>query len=344
MGLFSAMRILVRTDGSFERGIGHISKQITLCDRLKKLNHEVFFVTRKNKVVENLLSQRGMRSIQMDGEVLSGIDEFIEMFKPDLIILDILNTNSEYISELKKHNVKIVTFDNADISAFDCDIIFNVMYYHEKEIKKLYAGDALYEGYRYVILDDAYNLINESKNTEVKRILVTQGGADTTNRTPLLLEILNPLNEETGIFFDIDVVIGPAFNKENAIRIEEISSKKKTIHVHRKPDNLAGLISCCDIAITAGGTTMWEIAACKRPMYVFINEAFEDETARLIKSLGFALYDGYSPNMETLRNNIKQLIIDAALRRTIVQKMNAFDIKNGVNRVVDKMYEHGVLK
>ena len=132
------MRILVRADGSFERGMGHVSKQITLCNRLKKLNHEVLFVANKNRAVECVLAKHRLNSIEIDGETLFNIDVFIGAFKPQLIVLDILNTRADYINGLKKHGVKIVTFDNTDESAFDCDLIFNIMYYHDPEIKRLY--------------------------------------------------------------------------------------------------------------------------------------------------------------------------------------------------------------
>jgi len=74
------MRILVRADGSYERGPGHISKQITLCNKLKKSGNEILFVTRRNEVAANLLSQAGIDHIQIDGEVLANIDEIITSY------------------------------------------------------------------------------------------------------------------------------------------------------------------------------------------------------------------------------------------------------------------------
>jgi len=336
------MRILVRADGSYERGLGHISKQITLCNKLKKSGNEILFVTRRNEVAANLLSQAGIDHIQIDGEVLANIDEIITSYRPELVVLDILDTSADYVRGLKKHNNRIVTFDNTDASALDCDAVFNVMYYHKKEAGELLKEAAVYEGYKYIIIDEAYSSVDESKNDNVQRILLTQGGADTGNRTPFLMETLVMLREDTKLPFDVDVVVGPAFDRDNTSRIEEIAFGHHMFHVQREPDSLARLIERCDIAITAGGTTMWEIAACRRPMYVFINEAFEDETARLISSLGFALYDGYLPGRDRVNNSLKKLVQSPAVRREFVQNMKKYDIGNGLNRVIEGIYKHGV--
>lgn len=337
------LKILVRADGNYERGLGHISKQITLSNKLKRTGNEILFVTRRNEVAASLLHQAGFQCIQMEGEVLAPIDEIIASYRPELIILDILDTTADYVHGLKKRKVKVITFDNTDPSALDCDAVFNVMYYHKEETRKLLRGAAVYEGYKYIIIDEAYCSVGESKNVSVQGILLTQGGADTGNRTPFLMETLVMLKEETKIPFHVDVVVGPAFDRGNIARIEQVASMQPMFNVRREPANLADLIGRCDIAITAGGTTMWELAACKRPMYVFINESFEDETARVVDSLGFALYDGYLPEREKVLDSLKKLVEDFSLRRKFVYNMERYDIGSGLNRVVDGIYKHGVL-
>lgn len=338
------MKILVRADGGFERGMGHISKQITLSDRFIEDNHEILFVVNKNSAVKRVLEQQVFPRMTIEGDSLSNIDRIIENFEPELIVLDILNTTSEYVRWLKKHAVKIVTFDNTDVSAFDCDVIFNIMYYHDAKVKALYKHKSLYEGYEYIIVRKEYFNISPLKRNKVNRILLTQGGSDTTNQTPVLMRCLHSLKNHTGIFIDVDVVIGPAFSRDNIAMIAEIVEQEEIFHLHCSPDGLADLVECCDVVITAGGTTMWEMAAAERPMYVYINEAFEDETARVVKSLGFALYDGYLPSIETVKDALTGLITEQSLRESIVQNMQKYDIARGIERVVNKMYEHGVLE
>lgn len=337
------MQVIIRADGGFERGMGHISKQITFAKRLQALGHKTLFVTKINEATHKTLSESELNFIEISTDSLLTIPKVTTDFKPDLIILDILNTTSEYIVDLKKLEAKTVTFDNTDISAFECDLIFNIMYYHSPEIKKSVKHTALYEGYQYVILDDCYREIPNLNSDKVHRILLTQGGADTSNKTCFLIETLLRIRKMSAIPFKIDVVIGPAFEKSNITSIEKIASSTEVISIHRSPKGLAALISACDMAITAGGTTMWEISACKRPFYVLINEIAEDETARIVSSLGFGLYDGSSPSRECVEASLKKLILDAALRDSLAQKMKKYDLSKGIERILERMYEHKVI-
>lgn len=337
------MNILVRADGSFKRGMGHISKQTTLCRKLRELGHEILFITPKNEATYGILRENGFLFKEMHGDALTNINEFIDEFSPDVIILDILDTTSEYIHGLRKYGAKIVTFDNVDVSAFECDLIFNVMYYHSPEIKKGINHSALYEGYRYIIMDEIYKGVPSLNNHEVRRILLTQGGADTANKTCVLLESLLSVRKLTPIPFSIDMVVGPAFDAENVKNIEKLAAENDMIHIHYNAKGLAKLLALCNMAVTAGGTTMWEVASCKRPFYILINEAFEDETARLISSLGFGLYDGVSPSRERVESSLARLITDVSLRMEMIDKMEQYALSRGVDRIIEKMREHQVL-
>ncbi len=337
------MNILIRADASHIRGIGHVSKQLVLARKLQNNGHRVLFVTRKDKVAFGILNKSGIEFMEFAGELLSPIDNIIKTFKPELVILDILDTTHDYIEALKNKHVKVVTFDNTDESAFECDLLFNIMYYHKPELRKKYDRTFLYEGHKYIIVDEKYENIKGLKRTVVERILLTQGGADTTEKVPFLMGLLKELRKELDLKFKVDVVIGRAFSQKNIERIEELAISKDFFRLNCFPDGLDKLISNCDMVITGGGTTMWEVSACKRPMYIYINEEFEDETARIIKGLGFGLYDGYLPDNQVITRSLKKILNDGSIRRSLIENMKNYDISSGLDRVVDKMYEHNVL-
>lgn len=321
------MRIIIRADGSNFRGMGHISKQIILYNKLVSLGHQVLFLTKYDENSIAVLKENNIKYQSFKGDALSDISSFVEEYSAKLIILDILNTTQKYIQNLKQLNVKLITFDNTDQSAFLCDLIFNVMYFHKnKQISK-----ALYEGSKYIIMDDKYRTISSKFSDKVKTILLTQGGADTTNKIPFLLNILIKNTQNC----NIEVVIGPVFDENNIKEIEEIASRHKRVILHYKPNGLFDLVSNADLVVSGGGTTMWEVAALKTPMYIFINEDFEDETARLVEGLGFALYDGYNPKEALLEKSINNLLENNKLRKKIFESMSNFDIANGCNRIIE---------
>ncbi len=326
------MKILIRADGSNYRGMGHISKQISLYKKLRSFGHELLFITMYDKNTINILNKYDINYVSFEGSKFYNISKFIDSFIPDIIVLDILDTTQEYIKKLKKYDIKIITFDNTDESAFMCDAIFNIMYYHSDNLKGKYRDYShLYEGYKYIIMDKIYNTSQKSINNIVNNILLTQGGADTTEKIPFLLKLLIQINKK----ININIVIGPAFSKNNIQCIENIAKNNNNIYLYYKPNGLFELIKKSDLVITAGGTTMWEIAALKIPMYIYINEEFEDETANLIKGLGFAIYDGFEPSENDILISLKEMISNYEIREQLHNKMKSYDISNGINRVTE---------
>jgi spore coat polysaccharide biosynthesis predicted glycosyltransferase SpsG len=334
------MKILIRADASNARGMGHISKQITLYNRLRLLGHEILFVTKKNKHSLKILELNSINYICFDGDKFFDLGGILNSFKARIILLDILNTTCKYIEGIKNYKIKIVTFDNSDESSFMCDIIFNIMYYHKLDVKKKYNNlTYLYEGYKYIIIDDAYHKIHKNNfiDQEVTNILLTQGGADTLEKVPLLLNILLSMYDpET---FNINVVVGRAFSNANILKINNIASKNENIILHNSPDGIAELINNSDLVITAGGTTMWEIASLNIPMYIYINEEFEDETASIVEKLGFAIYQGIKPADNVVASCLKELIKNYKTRKYLHNNMKKSNLSEGLNSVVE-IIEH----
>jgi spore coat polysaccharide biosynthesis predicted glycosyltransferase SpsG len=111
-------------------------------------------------------------------------------------------------------------------------------------------------GTKYVILQDEL-LRRDEKNyrKKVYNILVTLGGTDQYNLTLKILKALNETNQESEIF----VVIGP-FNPfyEDLKKFVEKSDLK--INLLKSPEKMAEIYLKADIAISAGGTSCYEIA------------------------------------------------------------------------------------
>lgn len=326
------MNIVIRADGSNYRGMGHISKQISLYKKLRSFGHELLFITMYDENTINILNKHDINYVSFEGSKFYNISKFIDSFIPDIIVLDILDTSVDYINSLKICSSKIITFDNTDESSFMCDMIFNVMYYHNTQLKKKYENfNMLYEGHKYIIMDEKYNSASYLVNNDVRNILLTQGGADTSEKIPFLLNILLSLKNE----FNIEIIIGPAFSKDNVSKIENIAKENTNVNLNYKPNGLFELIKKSDLVITAGGTTMWEIAALKTPMYIYINEEFEDETATIIKELRFAYYNGFNPNECDVLNNLKEIILNFDIRNQLHNNMKKYNVANGINMVTD---------
>ena len=92
------------------------------------------------------------------------------------------------------------------------------------------------------------------------RVLVSMGGADPWNLTPVALEALSGLGQDV----QADFVIGPSFADPDALarRIEKAGAH---FHARRNVSDLAPLFAGADLAIIAFGVTAYELAALGVP-------------------------------------------------------------------------------
>lgn len=327
------MNILIRADGSHLRGMGHLSKMATLSRLLEREGHKVYFLCQEDETAKNFLQQRGVPATFFKSNESDATVAHIHQYGIDLVILDILNTSGEYVSALKTTGVYLVTFDNTDASAFMCDLIFNVMYYHAPEDIPTNSQDTLFEGPMYVIMEPGFQkTLTPQPQDSVSTILITQGGADTTGRTEFLIRCAKQAIGKR--MTELHVVIGPAFDPKNIETIESLASRLPGIILHYRPLGLQPLIDRASMVISAGGTTMWEVCARNRPLYVYTNEPFEEETATVLKKQGLCLYDGHNAPMEQVAASLHTLIEQATIRKQLIDRTVELDIGSGSNRVL----------
>jgi len=117
-------------------------------------------------------------------------------------------------------------------------------------------------GPKYLLLRDEFSQeLSRWIRDRVERVLITVGGVDSFGLTSRLIawtrEAIGKVN--------LDVVLGPFFTQESLLRIEEVVAGDYAVTVHRDPQYLRDLMLSCDLAITGGGQTVYELAATGTP-------------------------------------------------------------------------------
>lgn len=95
----------------------------------------------------------------------------------------------------------------------------------------------------------------------------------------------------------------------------------------------------CDIVVTAGGSTLYELAACGIPVVVF---AYADNQLLHIKALeryGIVYYVGYYCELgqQQLIDGIKYLMAHMNITNEIAEKARLLVDGNGCRRIVEKV-------
>jgi len=118
----------------------------------------------------------------------------------------------------------------------------------------------------------------------VSRILLTLGGADSQNLTERFLAVLWPCIPSD---CHIHVLIGPA--NPHTAAMQEIAAKMKRMVLHVAPENVAQIMADCDVAITAAGSSVYELGYLGTPMLMVVTAENQRPIAAALDQLGAAI-------------------------------------------------------
>ncbi|MBM7557279.1 spore coat polysaccharide biosynthesis predicted glycosyltransferase SpsG [Halanaerobacter jeridensis] len=169
-------------------------------------------------------------------------------------------------------------------------------------------------------------------SNETNSILVTVGGSDKLNLTPKIIKSINQLNQE----LHLDVVICPSFKNIDKI-IKIVQKVDLEIALYFNVNKMSELMLNNDLAISAGGSTLYELAATGTPTITLLQaenqvkvaEAMEEKGA--IINLGF----GHMISKSKLKDNIEKVINDFALRKEMSQQGQKIVDGQGAERVAN---------
>ena len=131
------------------------------------------------------------------------------------------------------------------------------------------------------LLRNAAEIGNERES--VSDVLLTLGGADRENVTARFLAVLWPCVPPD---CQIHVLIGPANPHETEMR--EIASKVKRMVLHVAASNVPQIMAGCDLAITAAGSTVYELGYLGVPMLLVVTADNQRPIATALDQLGVA--------------------------------------------------------
>lgn len=322
------MKIAIRADGGSKIGMGHIMRTLVLAKELAKTN-DVFYVCR----VDNPLSdkyKKGIEKVEFEGFKVVYIyaDYVIEELKnihADLLITDSYDVDENYFTETKKIFKKTAYIDDMNFYYFDVDLLLN---------QNINAVDFDYKvnNYSKRLLGSKYVMLREKFRTtpkkllkeDVEDIMITVGGADPHNITEKILSFIRELD------YIFHVVVGPSFDKNN--NLKDYENEKIRLYYNA---NMYEIMQKCGMAISACGSTLYELAACGVPTLGMIIANNQEGIANkldeegVIRNLGW--YNKITSNQ--LLNNIKQLTDDIELRRQLSNKGQEIIDGKGVERL-----------
>lgn len=318
-------KILIRVDGDYSIGLGHVYNMLTILNYLR--NNEILIVMNSKRDIGSYKFKEHNYNIKyFDTE--PKLFKIIEKFKPDIVFNDILDTKSFYIKKLKKFNCLIINFEDLGQGSNFADLVFNPIYYSNKNHSKKFFGS------KYACVRDEFRLWNvKPVAKKVKKILITFGGTDPNNVIMKILEILKD-SKLFGVEFTVVLTIGNSHKEEICEMVSKMRFDGFTIKIVEKSDIMAKYIADSDFVITSNGRTVFEVASLKVPM-ITISANSREEKHPFPKYSGGAIPLGNisKSTPKTLMNAIKKMM-RYETRKKMAKNLQKYDLLNGVQEII----------
>ncbi len=326
--LLGRKRILFRTDGHKEIGLGHIYRTLMLASKL--IDHDLLLVAKKQHALGAQIIADGFYRYRIfDNE--AEFKEILTEFNPHIVINDILDTDAQYISDLKDNGRFVVNFEDLGEGAAQADVVINALYEGKR------TTDNCYFGKDYYCLRDEFLLLEPRVTGEqINEVLITFGGTDSNNYTKRVLFVLSRL---PSVGFKVTVVTGLGYRDLDSLK-NQIESLDINIELLADIRTISKYMHRADLVFTSAGRTVFEVASLGTPIIVMaqnereLSHTFAREDNGIV-NLGL----GHEVSDEEIERAFSKLAGDAALRRKYSQIMLGHNLRQGMDNVLKLIFE-----
>ncbi len=328
--------IYIRTDMNSVIATGHIMRCLSIADAAKQSGENTTFLLADEQALK-LVQKRGHHAIvlhtkwdDMDNE-LPKLLKIIEKYEIEKLLIDSYQVTEKYLATLTLH-IKTLYIDDRNAFLYPVNgLVCYANYWEKFDYPGKYKETKLFLGLEYVPLRQVFQNCGEKKiQKRVEELLLLSGGTDPSG---MLENILQKLDKSK--YKKINVICGKYDTKCPHLQNEYHSFTN--IHICQTVANIENFMKAADIAVSAGGTTLYELCACSTPS---ISYSFADnqlENVRQFQMDGIIDYAGdarYDNPAEKIIDYLEIYENNEYLRKLRSKKMHSLVDGNGACRIV----------
>lgn len=336
--MYQHKELYFRVDMNETIATGHMMRCLSIADAARAMGISSAFIIADDSAV-SLLQSRNYPYIvlhslwnKMDDE-LGKMIVLIHKHNIEKLIIDSYYVTKSYLEAM---TLETETWYIDDINAFHYPvngIICYANYWRKFKYNESYTGTELLLGTEYAPLRRKFtNLPPKNINEKIGHILILSGGSDEYNIIGKLLESQKGKSDTV-----IDAVCG-LFNP----RYDEMTDKFQKnlkIHIHRSLPDIDQYMKTADLAISAGGTTLYELCACGTPTIAYSLADNQLDNVRQFDEDGVIKYAGDVRTDDVVSNAIELMkqydcmevrkLLSAKMQR-LVDGLGAIRIVEGI--------------
>lgn len=325
------MILLIRADASPHMGTGHVMRMLALALAARAAGVKVVLTGHVTVpwVVDRLAHEQiPFYPLPEDPPVRENPQDLLATLTqhaPDWVVLDGYHFGTDCQRAVRATGCRLLLLDDYHHwDTYAADILLNQNIGSEGWSYGAGVGRTLL-GPRYALLRPEFIHVGQPVRRDGKHLLLTFGGGDLSAH---LREIRPSLVLPELEGWTLRVITGAM---PPALVADILADSPATLEILPRVDDVPGLMRATDLAITAGGSTCWELCALGVP---FLTVEVAENQRGVIAGLARA---GVASPLTPDR--LRDYLMDNALRDTAAEKGRALVDGHGAERVVAVMTE-----
>jgi UDP-2,4-diacetamido-2,4,6-trideoxy-beta-L-altropyranose hydrolase len=331
-------RILFFADGGPDIGGGHVMRCLTLARALGERTDCAFAATPVVKPLIETFAPSWIQALNTPEATVEQVRALASAFSPEWLVIDHYRLTRAGESALRAPGRRLMVMDDLADRPRDCDLLLDPGYGRVAEDYRGLVPDGadVLAGPSYALVRPEFaaaraQALARRGEGSVRRVLVSLGLTDVGGVTGRVVQALLPVLGEV----QLDIALGSAAPSLGAI--ETLDDRRVLLHVDT-PD-MARLMKDADLAIGAGGSSVWERACLGLPGVTVILANNQRELALRMQADGLtvAVHAAGEEFESSLSAAHGQLAGDQVLRAAISTRLAALCDGLGAHRVAEMM-------
>lgn len=336
--------LLIRADAGGQIGAGHVMRCLALAQGWQDAGgRAVFAMASESPGIEERLKSERIETVHLSAQPGSREDAAetssrARSLNAAWIVVDGYVFDSDYQRAIKESGARLLFIDDyGHCDWYSADLVLN---------QNIYAEESLYArrephtrvllGSRYAMLRREFLKWREWKREiadAARRVLVTLGGADPDNATLTVIRALQKLEMPD---IEARILIGP-LNPHRESLEREIKNSSRNIKLLTAATDIPQLMAWADVAVSAAGSTCWEMAFMGLPTVMIVLANNQNPIAKGLAAEDAALNTGWHNQLSdsSLPSLLNDLIGDPASRLSMSERGKTIIDGMGAQRLVE---------
>lgn len=320
--------LLIRVDSGLDMGSGHLMRCLALAQAWQDHGGTVLFViacelpNAKTRLIEEGFDIINIQTNPGSAEDAYLTTELAHKYNASWVVVDGYRFGGDYQKAIKEAGLNLLFFDDyGHADYYPADVVLNQNIHADE---KLYRNRAAYTklllGTQYVLLRREF-LRWQGYQREIpetaRKLLITMGGSDPQNATLKVLQALRYIDMDG---LEAVVVVGGGNPHYETLR-DFVRGVNLPVCFERDVKDISQLMAWADVAITAGGTTCWELAFMGVPFVIVVLAENQQPVAYSLNNIDCALNLGWHWDLSPSRisQHLMKLMQDHKYRTEMSQ-------------------------